>query len=39
MDAQCAYGLKTASNEITVNVSVHGNGFESYEAVFKLPVQ
>lgn len=39
MDAQCAYGLKTASNEITVNVSIYGNGFKSHEAVFKLPVQ
>lgn len=39
LGAQEAYGLKTASSEVTVKVSVYGEGYESHEATFKLPVQ
>lgn len=37
--AQEAYGLQTSSSEIMVQVEVYGNGYEKYEATFKLPVQ
>lgn len=36
--AQTAYGLNTASSEITVNVEVYGNKYKQYNAVFKLPI-
>lgn len=36
--SQCAYGLNNQSPAVTVNVSVYGNNYKSYEATFKLPV-